>query len=157
MSWVFVALVTKECHYCNLLLENWTVIINSLSSLQLSYPNPVDETKSYLAPPIFVKHNHIHSSYPSSLMRYLKRHVIEQWYPMILLINRQEWDTNTINNLIIMNSLKTNDKYTLSIRYDTRVIGQFKKWVEDITNLETPLPLNKKIVCQNQLNLISFY
>lgn len=157
---MLVALVTKECHHCQLLINNWDAIVSSVLSIypSLTFPHAVEETKLLTHPYIIVKNNSIDRTYPP-LMRYLRNHVIDQWYPMILLIDKVEWATNNITNPIIMNSKQINDKYILSINYDTRVIDQFKKWLQDVLNL-TPVEKEKELsnaVCKNVLNLISIY
>src|SRR4029078_7746622 len=156
---LLVALVTKECLFCKLLLDNWPTIINTLAIFNLHYPTSTEETKSYIVPPIFVKNGSINAIYPSSLMRYCRKYVIDQWYPMIMLVDKKEWDDNRIVNPIIMNSMKNNDKVVLSIKYDTRIIESFKKWVEDVlklNNVKLPI-LTNKLVCKNVYNLISIY
>ena len=157
---MLVALVTKECSHCKLLMDNWPIIVDSLLSAypSLTFPPSVEETKHLINPFIFVNHNTIHHSYPSSLMRYLRKNVSDQWYPMILLVNKNEWSTNTITTPTIMNSSKLNDKIIFTLNYDTRVIDQFKKWLTDTLNLTpTTTIVADKLVCNNILNLISIY
>ena len=151
---MLVALVTKNCHFCDLLRENWPLIVDQLSNF--TFPLPVEETKEYNKPFIYVNNNTIHQSYPSSLMRYLRQNVIDQWYPMIMIVDKEEWRQNNIKKVKIMNSTLLNDKIVLDIKYDTRIITQFKKWADDAHHVTIALD-HLKITCINSLNLISIY
>lgn len=160
MSWIFVALVTKECHFCTLLLNNWNIIVNSLllTHPYLKFPVSTSETLNYKQAPIYIKNNTINNIYPNSLTNYLKKNVVDQWYPMILLVKEEEWISNNITNPIIMNSSQVNNKVILSISYDTRVIDQFKKWVDDVLHITVNNNIIvDNLVCKNVLNLISIY
>lgn len=157
---LFVALISKECHFCDVLLKDWDSIINTLitSYPSLQFPKPTEETKMFNYPPIYIKNKTINNIYPNSLMRYLNKHVADFWYPMILIVPENEWINNNIKTVMIMNSIKMGEKIYFSLRYDTRDITQFKKWIEDTLNLTTQNVIsNDKIVCKNVLNLISIY
>ena len=172
---VFVALVSSTCNPCKLLLNGWDVLTNTLvkNYPKLRFPNHTQETKKYKYPPVMIHNNTINSIFPKDLNNYL------HWYPIMLLIDGNEWDKGMSNKdyifdkVQIMNSQVINNKVTyLRIKNENNP-EDIVSWVKDTSEVfkKTELnmsntnpvsyiaPIIKKIkeedICKNTLGLIS--
>ena len=111
---VFVALVSSTCNPCKMLLNGWDKLTETIIKHypKLRFPAQTPETNKYKYPPIMIHNNNINAIFPKDLLKYM------YWYPIMLLIDGNEWDKGMANkdyifeNIQIMNSELIDNKVT---------------------------------------------
>lgn len=162
----------EKCIWCNYLLQNWDVSIQSLLSVypNLKFPPATEETKKYKYPPIIVHNRTIDTKiFPKDLFNY---YVL--WTPMIMLIPGESWDkcnqnlspSNTVKleNVQVMNGKISSHGLEYSQIHDIRKPESFSTWLKETlpgSNIVFYHDLidkpKKDMICQNLLNLVPYY